>query len=337
VLWGDAWGWRGAWRERGAWLSLLLYAGLVWVAVRGMARRSVESFGIWFYLLALSIVSNLVFPVGTNMGERFAFMPSVGFCLVIAALLVRLVQPAGTTDEPAKLNLPLGLLAAAVLLFSVKTITRNTVWASNDLLFLTDVHTSPNSAKIQNACAGALYDQAGRETDEAKRQELYRRSMEHANKGLEIYPNYSDIMMTRGGCHFNLKNFDAAVADYRRADQLNGSDKTKNNLSIALREAGKYAGEQQNDLPKALRYLREAWQINPKDDATARLLGVASGMQGNNAEALTWFQKAVDLAPANASHLFDLGTAYYLIGNPTQGEALRQKAIQMEPALGQRK
>jgi protein O-mannosyl-transferase len=320
----------------GVLLSLALYIGLVVIAVRGMAQRSIISFGIWFYLLALSIVSNLVFPVGTNMGERFAFMPSVGFCLVIAALLARLVRPAETSSAPASLNLPLGILGAVVLLFSVKTITRNTVWASNDLLFLTDVATSPNSAKIRNACAGALFDQADRETDEAKRQELYRRSLEHATKGLEIYPNYSDILMTRGGCHFHLKNFEAAVADYRLADQLNGSDKTKNNLAIALREAGKYFGEQKNDLNKALQYLNESWKINPKDDAVARLLGVATGMQGNNAEALTWFQKAVDLAPNNASHLFDLGTAYYLVGNAAQGEALRQKAIQMEPALGKK-
>ncbi len=320
----------------GVLLSLVLYAGLIAIAVRGMARRSIASFGIWFYLLALSIVSNLVFPVGTNMGERFAFMPSVGFCLVMAALLAQLVRPVEGTNRPTNLSIPLGILGVVALLFSVKTLTRNTVWASNDLLFLTDVHTSPNSAKIQNACAGTLFDQASRETDETKRTELYRRSMEHATKGLEIYPNYSDILMTRGGCHFHLKNFEASIADYRLADRLNGSDKTKNNLAIALREGGRYFGEQKGDLPKALQYLKESWSISPKDDAVARLLGVAYGIQGNNAEALNWFQKAVDLAPNNASHLFDLGTAYYIIGNAAQGEALRQKAIAIEPALGKR-
>ena len=44
-------------------------------------KRDPLVFGILFYLITLSVVSNLVFPIGTNMAERFLFMPSIGFCL----------------------------------------------------------------------------------------------------------------------------------------------------------------------------------------------------------------------------------------------------------------
>ena len=73
----------GDWRVL---LSMLVYAAILWLAVRSWKSNKVVSFGIVFYLVTLSIVSNIVFPVGTHMAERFVFMPSLGFCLVVAAL-----------------------------------------------------------------------------------------------------------------------------------------------------------------------------------------------------------------------------------------------------------
>ena len=63
-------------------LSLLLYLGLIVMGIRGLKEKTISSFAIWFYLLTLSIVSNIVFPVGTNMSERFLFMPSGRLCII---------------------------------------------------------------------------------------------------------------------------------------------------------------------------------------------------------------------------------------------------------------
>ena len=91
------------------WLSLLLYGGMLVYALSGIRRRDPVRYGILFYLMTLSIVSNFVFPVGTFMGERFAFMPSVGFCMVLGAWLVRF-------SSGRNLNLALGVMGGIVLL-----------------------------------------------------------------------------------------------------------------------------------------------------------------------------------------------------------------------------
>ena len=310
--------------DAGVLLSLAAYGFLVWYALSGMVRRDPVRFGILFFLLTISIVSNLVFPVGTNMGERFAFMPSAGFCLAVAALLVR----------GANWRAALGIAGAGALLFSVMTLLRNPVWVSNESLFFTDVKTSVNSAKINNACGGVLFEKAQKEKDTAKQQDMFRQSFNYANQALKIYPNYKDALLTRAGSQFYLKNFDGSVADYRAAAQLAAGDpKPRNYLALALREGGKYYGEQKGDLVKAMKFLAEAWQINPKDAETARLLGVANGVQNKHAEALQWFSKAVELAPDNASYLFDLGTAYFLTGDPVKGEACRRKAVELDPKV----
>jgi Tfp pilus assembly protein PilF len=312
----------------GALLGFLLYGFLAVYALLGIRRRDPLRFGILFYLLTISIVSNIVFPVGTMMGDRFVFMPSVGFCIAVSALLLHFFGK--------KLNVALGIFGVVAFLFSLKTVMRNPAWASNEKLFFTDVKTSVNSAKIHNACGGVLFDRAMKEKNQVEQSEICTQALIHLNKAIQLYPNYKDAYMSRGGCNYVLKYYDAAVEDYRRAMQLADSDtRIKNALALVLRDGGKYHGEQRGDLPKALAYLTESWQYNQKDAETARLLGVANGVQGKNADAVMWFEKSVELAPDNATYHFDLSMAYRATGNLAKSEESFRKALEINPNIVQ--
>lgn len=311
-------------------LSLAVYTLMAFWGIRGTQRRDPVAFGILLYLLPLGIVSNLVFPIGTNMGERFAFMPSVGFCFLAALFLTHFWRK--------NAGLTLGLFGAVVLLFSLKTVVRNLAWETNEKLFMTDAVVSVNSAKLQNACGGVLFDLATQEKDTEKQQVLCQQAIPHLDQALKIYPNYKDAYISRGGAHFVLREFPQAIADYRSAVQLAPDDpKLKTYLALALRDGGRYYGEQKNDIPSAFRSFEESWKLNPTDPETARLLGVANGMQGKHAEAIEWFTKAVDLAPKDAGFLWDLGLAYSASGNLAKGEECRRKALEMDPEIAQKR
>lgn len=308
--------------------SVVLYFGMAIYAIMGIGKRDPLRFGILFYLLTLSIVSNFVFPIGTNMGERFAFMPSVGFCIVLSALLYAF------WSKVNNLNIFLAVFGGLLLLFSLKTVTRNPAWASNEKLFFTDVQVSKNSAKIRNACGGVLFEKASKETNEVRRSELCNQAMLHLNRAIELYPNYSDAYVSRGGAHYYLKEYDESIADYRRAVELSSTDpRWKTYLALALRDGGRYYGQQRGIMPLASKYLNESWQLNPTDAETARLLGVLQGVQGDNAGAIRWFTKAVELAPDAPIYLFDLGQAYSASGDLAKGEAMRQQALAKDPNL----
>ena len=309
-------------------LSVALYVGMAVYAIRGIGQRDPLRFGILFYLITLSIVSNFIFPVGTNMGERFAFMPSVGFCMVAAALLYAFYA------KMNNLKPVLGVLGAVVILFSIKTILRNPAWSSNEKLFFTDVYVSKNSAKIRNACGGILFDRAAQEKNEVRRGELCNQAISHLNKAIELYPNYGDAYVSRGGAHYYLKLYDNAIADYRRAVELAADNpRWKTYLALALRDGGRFQGEQRGNLPLAAQYLQESWQLNPTDAETARLIGVSHGVSGDNAGAIQWFTKAVELAPDVPLYVFDLGQAYSASGDLVKGEQLRQQALAKDPTL----
>src|SRR2546430_7925478 len=42
--------------------------------------------------ISISIVSNLFFLIGTNMGERFVYITSLGFCLAFATFLIKVFK-----------------------------------------------------------------------------------------------------------------------------------------------------------------------------------------------------------------------------------------------------
>ena len=69
------------WTDFKAWFSLVVILSLLVYAFLTAKKKSVISYGIFFFFITFSIVSNVVFNVGTSMAERFIYMPSVGFAI----------------------------------------------------------------------------------------------------------------------------------------------------------------------------------------------------------------------------------------------------------------
>jgi tetratricopeptide (TPR) repeat protein len=274
------------------------------------------------------------------MSERFAYMPSVGYALALAVLLYRLAlrrAPGGELNSFRQLYPALGLAAALVLLYGLRTVARNPAWQDNYTLFSTDVAVSVNSAKLQNAMGGELIAQATLPENEPQREAMLRRAADHLQRAVSIHPNYKNAHLLLGNAYYYLERWEEAISSYQRALQLDpGYEEAAGNLAITYRDAGRHYGEQQGDLGRALQYLQQAYQLEPNDYETARLLGVAYGIQGNAGRALEYFTKAVELDPDNPDALYNLGSAYYNAGNSEQGRAYHQRAAELDPDVERR-
>jgi protein O-mannosyl-transferase len=138
------------------------------------------------WLLFFLPSSNLLFPTGTIMAERLAYLPSLGICLLAGHLGASFVARA-----PEAVKRRRGLTVAAIasidlLAASAATWRRNPAWKDNLTLATTDVVTQPESAKLQ-AGAGMFLAGAGR-NDEAEA---------HLRRAIAIYPDYAQM-------HYNL-------------------------------------------------------------------------------------------------------------------------------------
>jgi protein O-mannosyl-transferase len=280
------------------------------------------------------VISNIVFPVGTNMSERFMFMPSVGFCLVLAVLLWHFAKPKQNLS-----NLTLAMAGAAIfiVMLSAKTVVRNQVWKDNYTLFTTDIKTSENSIKLLNAVGAETSIQSAKITDEKLRNEKLKESLVYLEKAIALHPTYKNAYLQLGNAYNYLKEYDKSIQYYQQvlkfdADDANGF----NNLGITYREAGKYYGENGN-MEKAMQYLKKAEEMRPDDYEVIRLLGVANGVSGNHLKAVDYFTKATQLEPQNADAFWNLGNAWYYAGDQAKADQYRSKALEMDPEVGKRK
>lgn len=184
-------------------VSFLAYALLAVYAVRRFKQKDIIAFGIIYFFVTASIVSNVLITIGTNYGERLMYSPSLGFCIAFAALLTRVFkvneQESGLTfpDTSAFLKnftKPLAATAVIFVLFGFKTFTRNTAWADNGTLYTTDLQYAPNSARIHFYLGNQLSmdDYLASIKDSIQKMQVTDSAINELNRAIKIYPGYQD-------------------------------------------------------------------------------------------------------------------------------------------------
>jgi tetratricopeptide (TPR) repeat protein len=210
--------------------DLRLWAGLLWMValttlvVVTWRRSRAVALGALAWLLFFLPGSNFLFPAGTLMAERLTYLPSLGGCLVLGHLAANAIWG---SSRAARAGV---LLALAVTLpgLAGRTVSRNPAWSDNASLALTDVRSTPRSAKL-HAGAGIVLHARG---ERAEAEAAYRRA-------LGIYPDYAQI-------HYNLgellarSDVDEAIEHLERASMLStGNPRPYKRLAPLLESVGR--------------------------------------------------------------------------------------------------
>jgi len=312
-------------------LSVLVHLGALAYALVRLPKKDPVAFGILFYLVTFSVVSNLVFPIGTNMGERFMFIPSVGIVLGAGVLLAR-----AYARRPA---IVLGAVALIGVLYGAKTISRNPDWHDNYTLFLADAKTSSNSAKAQCALAGQMLDKAEKlaNTQPIDWNSLTTISQEAQvllDKSLSIHPTYYIAWLLKGDSHYYRRGFSEAIRCYDQVEKYKSDETTLDKRrAMTYREYGKYLGSEKRDVPAAIAALEKSYAIAPKDRETLRLLGVAYGYAGQHDKSLAIFGKFAAGDPGDPQGPLFIGQAYFFQGKPAVALPYIRKGIAQDPSL----
>ncbi|WP_235290717.1 tetratricopeptide repeat protein [Portibacter lacus] len=296
--------------------GLISYIGLFIASIYGILKKKTWAFFTAYYLITISIVSNIVFPIGTHMSERFIFMPSFAFAGLVSLLLFK--------SKPK-----IGFLALAVLVavYSIMTVKRNLVWKDNYTLFTTDALTSKNSAKVNNAAGGVIGDYVKNLPESPERDALINKGHTHLANAIAAHPNYVNAYLLKGNLYFYQDKYEEALQMYNTSLAVDPQyTEAISNKFLALRSAGRYYGEKKNDLSTSAQYLEQALQLQPNDYETNRLLGTCYGIMGNHQNALKYFKKCAELQPNNADIFVNLAKAYELTGNTEEAAIAARKA-----------
>jgi tetratricopeptide (TPR) repeat protein len=152
--------------------AVLIVTFLFLKSLFDLKRRTYVAFGFLWFFLAFAVTSNILFPIGTIFGERLAYLPSVGVCIIISQFLLKFPK-----------SQRCALTAAILLAYGWVAFKRNLVWADNMTLHAEQIQISPNSAKTQFNYAMAL-----------RGEKKYAEATEHISSALSLYPNYDDAL-----------------------------------------------------------------------------------------------------------------------------------------------
>jgi tetratricopeptide (TPR) repeat protein len=282
-------------------LSFLINGALIGYAIYGLIKRKVPAYAILFYFITFSIVSNLFFTVGVLMNERFVFFSSVGFCILLAYAIFRLLHIL-KLDVIKFTPIFVGVI---VLLYSIKTITRNTAWENNYKLFLTDVAYSPNSAKLQTSVGGDMTKEADALTDTIQKKLLLQEAITHLNKAIAIYPNHSNALLLLGNALYKLnKNPNEVIPIYNKAEQTRQGGYYDANYNVGCVEI-------ENGMPQlAKENFLKAYSMSPTMHECVFNLGEAYAQTGNIDSALYFYKHSIELKPTTPNGYYKVGTIY---------------------------
>ncbi|MDQ3051231.1 MAG: tetratricopeptide repeat protein [Bacteroidota bacterium] len=314
-------------------VAALVYTALLVFAIIKLKSKNLFSFAILFYLITLSISSNLFITIGSSMGERFLYAPSFGFCFGVALLILmagRVINesiPHKFPDMLWKNKIVAGLLVIFVAGFSLKTISRNPVWKNNYTLYSNDVLLSPNSTRTHYYLGNYLVKpEAWEGKSENEKNQTLQRGISELKKSIEIYPGFADAHTQMGVAYFKLANNDSAMVSYQRALNLNpGYPTIHNNIGTV------YFARQQ--YPEALQAFLKATQLDPRYSEAHANAGSAYGMMQQYDNALNSLFQAVKWDPNYAQAYYFIGMTYRFKGDQTNANSYLEKSYQMDPSL----
>jgi tetratricopeptide (TPR) repeat protein len=162
---------RTIWESAKSFIALGVFGGLGFFAWKMRRSRPLLTFLLLAMIGTMIPTSNLLLNIGTIMAERFLYLPSVWFCLLVAFGIVVLPQRimrarggnADATDRSGDPRLiPTLVVSGVMALFlvvvaSVRTFARNIDWRTTENLWRNAVLTYPESAKTHVNYANSLH------------------------------------------------------------------------------------------------------------------------------------------------------------------------------------
>ena len=294
-------------------LSMTLHFAIVFYIFRKWKEKSLVVFGLLFYLVTMSVVSNLIITIGTSYGDRLFYVPGLGLIIAVCAYLYQLLQhhKVAISFEQLASGFKWPILIVS-LLFSIKTISRNAAWFDSYTLYKTDIAHSPNSAKMRYHYALELGKKAMKETQPGLQKDWRIKAIEEDEKALSIYPQYNDPYSHKGLMYYHLKEYEKASENYKKAIELGDRDpKTYSNMGTL------YSEMRQRSL--AMDNYKKAVELDPRFIDARRNLGCLMAMDGQFDNAIKQFEEALKYDPNNADIIFFMGSAYRDGGNLQKG------------------
>jgi tetratricopeptide (TPR) repeat protein len=287
------------------WIPLFVILAIFIATVWLIRSSSIALRSLAFLLLFMLPVLNLRFfnQNESPIHDRYLYLPSVGFCLLIALGLTRLAARFG---EKERMFLIATTASLAIIFFGL-TFFQNRTWRDDFALFNHALKFAPNKPFLYNSLATAHSEL--NQFDEAEK--YYR-------KAIEINPNAHTSYSGLGFVCTKLQRYEEAVQAFQKAVQLSPPMATTHfNLGSAYINLKRY--------DEAEKALHKAIEVNPDYAPAQYNLGWIYETRGQTALSEKYYLRTLELQPDNV--LLRVNLALSMSKQGRKAEAIEQLRV----------
>ena len=314
-------------------VSAVVFLGGMIYAILNFRKKEISSFAILFFFISVSVVSNVFLIIGTCYGERLMFVPSVGICMLIAILIVRILKSEMTQRTFSSITAFFNSYKPAVAVAGVLALplafqaySRSNEWKDNLTLYTTDLKKVPDSAHMLFYLANHITTEDFFATlpDSAAIRERQKEGIGYLDRAVEIYPEYGEGFQRRAYIYSQMRIDSLSERDYLKSLELNPTNPVTNN------NYGHFLFNK-NRFDEALKCFETAVRYNPNYAHALNNLASSYGVYGNGEEEAAKSDPAKAAEhKAKAAELFQKAIFYFnesIRADPEFGEPYRLAAM----------
>ncbi len=314
-------------------LSFLILASIIIFALRYYNKNKIIFFAVFWFFITLIPFSNIL-PLQNFMAERYLYVPSIAFSLLVSYLLITIFninfrntkksakQISGVPEiqriskhNNYKKFVRYGVVILIVLLlgfYIFSTVNRNNDFKDNLTLWSKTVATNPNNSKAHDNL-GFTYERSG-ETEKA---------LEEFEISVRLQPDNFRGLANLGVAYAKLGRYNESIGALEKSIMVRKYHKTYDKLGLVYVELNKEE--------KAISQFKEAIKINPRYAKAHNDLATAYGRIGEFDLALLEFNEAIRIDKDYADAHYNLGILLEFMEQNDLARKEFETAFNLEP------
>ncbi len=309
-------------------LTFLVYLGLFIYAIFTFKKKSILSFAILFFLITIFPFSNFLAYTPGIIGERFLFLPSLGFIIALVYLFFLIFRKKEKTSLTfnARTAIVSILVLALLIPYLLHTRDRNKDWNTKFTLFNNDIKYLDNSLKANDLIAHELMKQVNRELSKPVDVTKFikptaDKALNYWKKAVEIYPEHYSSWTNLGIAYNKIyKEYDKSKKAFRKALEI------KPDHGIALFNLG-MVYENMGLRDSAMLMYEKCIELDPKIINPRSKLANLHFLDGDFDKALSLNEEILRIDPKETLPFLNFGNYYLRMGDTLKGIEFFERAV----------
>ena len=243
-------------------INLYFLIAITFLAVIGFyiykTKNKLLLFATLLFCGCIAPFTNISTPAPGILGERFAYFSTMGFCLMIAIIIVNYAKKIHYKSVSQFFSKPLIYLLPVMLICMVYIWNRNAKWNSKLTLFENDMKHLEKSSKANSLLANEYFEMLRSTNKKYSDQVLIQKCIKHYNGAITNDSSFFSAYNNAGVIYYSYLN------DFKTA---------KKYFRLAIRHRPLYAQayenlgncyKQEKNISKTLECYKKSIKINPK-------------------------------------------------------------------------